>query len=108
MYADWFVSISSLIYTDYAIDVFYEAAKSNKYNCFLGPNTRLPMIYLPDCLRATVEFLEMPSDRLKLRTYNITGMSFTPAELVKVLRKYYPNLTINYVPDHRQGIGECV
>ena len=86
--------------------MFYKAAESNRFECFLESNTRLPMIYLPDCLRATVEFLETPSENLKLRTYNVTGMSFTPAELLQTLEKYYPKLKVTYAPDYRQGIGE--
>ena len=91
---------------DYAIDIFYEAAKRTPFNCFLKPDTRLPMMYLPDCIRATMEFLEAPVDKLTLRTYNITAVSFTPAELVEEVRKHYPTLQVNYNPDHRQGIGE--
>jgi threonine 3-dehydrogenase len=92
--------------TDYAIDIFYEAARSDEYNCFLSANTRLPMIHMADCIRATIEFIEAPSEKLKLRTYNITGMSFTPEELVKLVMKFYPHLKVNYVPDHRQSIAD--
>ena len=100
--ADCFFSVC----VDYAIDMFYKAAENNRFECFLDSNTRLPMIYLPDCLRATVEFLETPSENLKLRTYNVTGMSFTPTELLQTLKKYYPKLEVTYAPDYRQGIGE--
>jgi threonine 3-dehydrogenase len=66
------------------------------------------MIHMADCIRATIEFIEAPSEKLKLRTYNITGMSFTPEELVKLVMKFYPHLKVNYVPDHRQSIGELL
>ena len=66
------------------------------------------MIYLPDCLDSIVTFMEAPSERLTLRTYNITAMSFTPGELVEEMRKYYPNMEVVYNPDYRQSIGKIV
>ena len=64
------------------------------------------MMYLSDCLRATVQFLEAPPERLKQRTYNVTGMSFTPEEIVEEMKRFYPDLEVSYHPDSRQSIGE--
>ena len=91
--------------TDYAVHIFHEALRTGKYKCYLRPDTRLPMIYLPDCLRATVELLEAPAERLKMRTYNISAISFTPDELADEVRKFIPTLKMEYEPDERQAIG---
>ena len=64
------------------------------------------MMYLSDCLRATVQFLEAPPEQLKQRTYNVTGMSFTPEEIFKEIKKFYPDLEVSYHPDSRQDIGK--
>ena len=64
------------------------------------------MMYLSDCLRATVQFLEAPPEWLKQRTYNVTGMSFTPEEIVEEMKRFYPDLEVSYHPDSRQNIGE--
>ena len=66
------------------------------------------MIYLPDCLRATVELLEAPAERLNMRTYNISAISFTPEELADELKKFIPRLKMEYEPDERQAIGRCI
>lgn len=92
--------------TDYAIHIFHAALKSGKYRCFLGPETRLPMMYIDDCLRSIIEFMTVPSEQLKLRTYNISAMSFTPQELTDAVRKYIPNLEVTYSPDERQEIAD--
>ena len=91
--------------TDYAVHIFHEALRQGKYNCYLCKDTRMPMIYLPDCLRATVELLEAPSENLKMRTYNINAISFTPEELANEVRKFIPRLEMAYEPDERQAIG---
>lgn len=91
--------------TDYAVHIFHEALRQGKYKCYLRKDTRMPMIYLPDCLRATVELLEAPSENLKMRTYNINAISFTPEELANEVRKFIPRLEIAYEPDERQAIG---
>ena len=91
--------------TDYAVHIFHEALRQGKYNCYLRKDTRMPMIYLPDCLRATVELLEAPSENLKMRTYNINAISFTPEELANEVRKFIPRLEMAYEPDERQAIG---
>lgn len=100
----WFPCLS----IDYAVHIFHEVKKHGRYTCFLREDTRLPMIYIPDITKATVSFLEAPDDRIRRegRTYNIQAVSFTPAELSKELRKYYPNMRVDYQPDAlRQSIG---
>ncbi|KAM7449543.1 hypothetical protein ABFA07_002674 [Porites harrisoni] len=92
--------------TDYAVHIFHEALRQGKYNCYLRKDTRMPMIYLPDCLRATVELLEAPSENLKMRTYNINAISFTPEELANEVRKFIPRLEMAYEPDERQAIAD--
>ncbi|XP_065843081.1 L-threonine 3-dehydrogenase, mitochondrial-like isoform X2 [Oscarella lobularis] len=85
--------------TDYAVHIFYEAIKRGRYTCYLRPDTRLPMMYIDDCIRGTVEMLHAPSDQLKMRTYNMAAFSFTPDQLVKELQKYVPHLKVDYVID---------
>ncbi|XP_074637506.1 L-threonine 3-dehydrogenase, mitochondrial-like isoform X1 [Acropora palmata] len=92
--------------TDYAVHIFHEALRTGKYKCYLRKDTRMPMIYLPDCLRATVELLEAPADCLSLRTYNISAISFTPEELVAALCNFIPRLEMEYEPDERQAIAD--
>ena len=82
--------------------------KSGKFECNLRADTRLPMMYIDDCLRATLEVMEAPTDTLSMRTYNINAMSFTPEELAQELQKQMPDLEVTYDVDHvRQAIGEC-
>jgi len=78
--------------TDYAVDIFHHALKTGSYTSFLGPNTRLPMMYIPDCLEGTIQFLETPREHLKMCTYNMSGIDFTPTELADSIRKFIPNL----------------
>ena len=92
--------------SDYAVAVFHHAMTTGKYECYLGPDTRLPMMYIDDCLRSVVEVMEMPQEKLSMRTYNIAAMSFTPAELVEEIRKHVPNFEVTYRPDGRQEIGK--
>ncbi len=95
----------SLLLLDYAVHIFHEIAKSGQYSCFLKKDTVLPMIYIDDCLDATIQIMESPSDNLSLRTYNVHAISFTPEMLVDEMKKYYPNMRVSYEPDERQGIG---
>lgn len=92
--------------TDYAIDIYFEAAKQSKYECFLSENTRLPMMYMPDAIRATIELMHAPSEKIKVRSsYNISALSFTPKEVADSIRKVIPNFEITYKPDFRQQIA---
>ncbi|XP_077546399.1 L-threonine dehydrogenase [Haemaphysalis longicornis] len=92
--------------TDYAVQVFHDALKAGKFTCYLRPETRLPMIYITDCLRALIEMMEAPEESLKLRTYNVTAMDFTPEELFHEVRKLVPELQVDYKPDGRQEIAD--
>ncbi|KAL5021469.1 hypothetical protein ScPMuIL_000624 [Solemya velum] len=92
--------------TDYAVKIFHDALQTGVFNCYLRQDTRLPMMYLADCLRSIVEFMEIPSEQLPMRTYNVGAMSFTPEELVEEVRKYVPHLTTTYSPDGRQAIAD--
>jgi nucleoside-diphosphate-sugar epimerase len=92
--------------TDYAVEIFHEAVKHNRYTCFLEPETVLPMMYMPDALRATLELMEAPAEKLTIRSaYNIEGMSFSPRQVAAEIRKLLPGLQVNYEPDHRQDIA---
>ncbi len=92
--------------TDYAIEIFYEALKSGHYTCFLSPEASLPMMYMPDCIRATVELLEADKGDLKYHGgYNVGAMSFTPEDLAAEIRKYIPGFRIDYKPDYRREIA---
>ncbi|HQX43754.1 MAG TPA: NAD-dependent epimerase, partial [Saprospiraceae bacterium] len=93
--------------TDYAVEIFHEAIKHKKYSCFLKENTRLPMIYMDDAIRATIELMEADGSRLSLRSgYNLVGMDFTPGELANEITKSISDFKIEYHPDFRQGIAE--
>lgn len=92
--------------TDYAIAIFHEILKHGKYECYLEPDTRLPMMYIEDCLRSIAEFLVAPSDALRHRVYNVTAMSFTPKELFQEIKKYQPKAEITFKPDGRQIIAD--
>ncbi|KAG8579975.1 hypothetical protein GDO81_007056 [Engystomops pustulosus] len=93
--------------TDYAVQIFHDAIKSGRFVCNLKPDTRLPMMYIDDCLRATVEVLEAPAESLTMRTYNINAMSFNPEELAQEVRKHLPELEVAYDVDAvRQAIAD--
>eukprot|EP01104_Vermistella_antarctica_P011726 TRINITY_DN3310_c0_g1_i1.p1 TRINITY_DN3310_c0_g1~~TRINITY_DN3310_c0_g1_i1.p1 ORF type:complete len:393 (+),score=76.47 TRINITY_DN3310_c0_g1_i1:421-1599(+) len=92
--------------TDYAVAVFKEALLHGKYECFIEPDTPLPMMYMPDCLKATEDLLCAPQEVLKRRTYNVNAMSFTPEDLFKSIRRHIPDLKISYNTDFRQQIAE--
>jgi nucleoside-diphosphate-sugar epimerase len=93
--------------TDYAVEIYHEALESNHYDCFLKEDTYLPMMYMPDAIRATIELMEAPADRIRVRTsYNLSGMSFSPKEIADSIRRHMPDFTINYTPDYRQSIAD--
>jgi nucleoside-diphosphate-sugar epimerase len=93
--------------TDYAIEIFHEALEQKSYNCFLNPDTYLPMMYMPDAIRATIELMEAPAEKIKTRTsYNIAAMSFSPAEIAAEIGKHIPEFKITYEPDYRQQIAD--
>ncbi len=93
--------------TDYAVDIFHKAVAGNPFECFLSENTRLPMMYMPDAIRATIGIMEAESEKVLLRSsYNISGFDFTPAELANEIRKHIPGFEISYNPDFRQAIAD--
>ncbi len=93
--------------TDYAVAIFYEAVKTGRYTCFLGADTRLPMMYMPDCLKSILDLMDADFDRLRHHAeFNLASMSFTPAELAAEIRKHIPGFRIDYRPDFRQTIAD--
>ncbi|MCD6367259.1 MAG: NAD-dependent epimerase/dehydratase family protein, partial [Bacteroidales bacterium] len=93
--------------TDYAVEIFYEAVKTQKYTCFLKENTTLPMMYMDDAIRATIELMEVDKEKLSIDcSYNLAGISFSPKELAKEVKKVIPNFEMSYKPDFRQDIAE--
>lgn len=93
--------------TDYAVDIFHKAVTGETFHCFLKEDTTLPMIYMEDAIVATLQLMEAPYDRIKVRTsYNLAGMSFSPAEIAAEIRTHYPDFKIVYEPDFRQQIAD--
>ncbi|MBL7802143.1 MAG: NAD-dependent epimerase/dehydratase family protein [Saprospiraceae bacterium] len=93
--------------TDYAVDIYHYAVQHKPYECFLRADTRLPMLYMPDTIKATLQLMEAPSDCLTVRTsYNLAGMSFTPEEIAASIQKEMPGFQISYKPDFRQAIAD--
>jgi len=93
--------------TDYAIEIFYEALRKKRYTCFLREDTILPMMYIPDCINATMEIMNADQTQLKRRTsYNLSAMSFSPRDLTAEIRKYVPEFRCDYEPDFRQKIAD--
>lgn len=92
--------------TDYAVDIFYKAKSGQKFNCFLEKNTALPMMFMDDAIRATLELMDAESEQLTIRnSYNIAGCSFTPEEITLEIQKQIPEFQISYNPDFRQAIA---
>lgn len=93
--------------TDYAVEIFHEALEEKKYTCFLKQDTYLPMMYMPDAIRATIELMEAPAANINVRTsYNVSAMSFSPSEIAAAIQKHIPEFTIQYQPDYRQKIAD--
>mgnify|MGYP001471233216 CR=1 FL=1 len=93
--------------TDYAVDIFHQAIKTAKYESFLSENTKLPMMYMADAIRATIQLMEAPYQQVKIRSsYNLAGISFTPKEIGKEISKHIPNFEISYNSDFRQKIAD--
>ena len=93
--------------TDYAIHVYHEALKRQKYECFLSATTTLPMMYMSDGIRATLELMEAPAEKIKIRSsYNIAGISFNPEEIANTIKKHIPEFEMSYILDHRQSIAD--
>ena len=93
--------------TDWAVDIYYQALKKKKYECFLGENTRLPLMFMDDAVAATVALMEAPQNEIFFHTgYNIAGFSATPAEMAESIKKHIPDFEINYKPDFRQEIAD--
>lgn len=93
--------------TDYAIAIFHAALRGERYDCFLGPETTLPMIYMPDAIRATIALMDAPAEQVLIRSsYNVAGLSFNPAELATAITRAVPEFSIAYAPDSRQAIAD--
>ncbi|TXT57949.1 MAG: hypothetical protein BAJATHORv1_10659 [Candidatus Thorarchaeota archaeon] len=92
--------------TDYAVEIFYEALKNKEYTCFLAEDAMLPMMYMPDCIKSTIDLIEAKEDNLEHRSFNVTAMSFTPADIAAEIKKHIPDFEIHYEPDFRQKIAE--
>ena len=93
--------------TDYAVEIFYYALKNNDYTCFLSKETILPMMYMDDAIEAILKIMTTKKENIKIRTsYNISAVSFTPKELEKQIKIYFPNFNVKFKPDYRQKIAD--
>jgi nucleoside-diphosphate-sugar epimerase len=93
--------------TDYAVEIYYKAVEQGSYDCFVREDTKLPMMYMPDCIKATIDLMEAPFDHLKHHgDFNVGSMSFSAAELAESIRKHLPQFSITYSPDFRQAIAD--
>jgi len=93
--------------TDYAVEIFYEAIKKKRYTCFVREDTVLPMMYMPDCLKSTIDLMEADASRVKRHdSYNVAGMSFSAGQLAAEIRKHIPDFRCDYKPDFRQKIAD--
>ncbi len=93
--------------TDYAVEIYIEAIEKQKYACFLSEDTYLPMMYMPDAIRATLELMDAPADQISVRTsYNVSGMSFSPKEIAASIQAHIPEFEMLYKPDSRQQIAD--
>jgi nucleoside-diphosphate-sugar epimerase len=93
--------------TDYAVSIYHEALKTGTYECFLNQDTYLPMAYMPDALKATLDIMHTPAENVKVRSsYNLAGISFSPKEITAAIQESIPNFNITYKPDFRQAIAD--
>jgi nucleoside-diphosphate-sugar epimerase len=93
--------------TDYAVEIYLEALEEKKYECFLKEDTYLPMMYMPDAIRATIELMEAPASKINIRhSYNLGGMSFSPREIAASIQEHIPEFAITYKADYRQKIAD--
>ena len=93
--------------TDYAVEIYHEALKKGSYECFLKSDTELPMMYMDDAIRATIDLMESPSEQIQVRSsYNLAGMNFTPEKMAESIVGHIPNFKISYAPDFRQEIAD--
>ena len=93
--------------TDYAVDIYFKALADKKFECFLKSDTYLPMMYMDDAVKATLDLMQAPAEKVKIRSsYNISAMSFSPAEIAAEIKKHIPEFTISYNPDFRQAIAD--
>lgn len=93
--------------TDYAVDIYHQALKTGNFSCFLSENTYLPMMYMPDAIRATIELMHAKAEDVKIRSsYNLGGISFSPKEIAAEIKKHLPNFEISYNVDERQKIAD--
>lgn len=93
--------------TDYAVDIYHQALKTGEFSCFLSENTYLPMMYMPDAIRATIELMHAKAEDVRIRSsYNLGGISFSPKEIAAEIKKHLPHFEISYQPDERQKIAD--
>jgi nucleoside-diphosphate-sugar epimerase len=93
--------------TDYAVEIFFQALAEKKYTSFLSHDTYLPMMYMDDAIKATIDLMEAPAEKIRIRSsYNISAMSFCPSEIADEIKKQIPEFLISYQPDFRQAIAD--
>lgn len=93
--------------TDYAVEIFHKAITDKTYECFLSKNTKMPMMFMDDAIKATIDIMETDANNIKIHSsYNLAAMSFTPAEIAAEIQKHIPDFTITYKPDFRQKIAD--
>lgn len=93
--------------TDYAVDIYHKALSDRKYECFLSSETKMPMMYMDDAIAATIQIMQAPSEKIKIRSsYNLAAMSFTPTEIAAEIKKHITKFIISYKADFRQSIAD--
>ncbi|HZW55797.1 MAG TPA: NAD-dependent epimerase/dehydratase family protein [Nitrososphaerales archaeon] len=93
--------------TDYAVEIFYKAIKEKRYSCFVRKDTVLPMLYMPDCIEATLNLMDADPAKIRFRTsYNLGGLTFSAEDLANEIKEYIPDFVVDYSPDFRQEIAD--